>query len=362
MTAPTTLTDTFITIVVPLRDAADYVEAAVNEIDRVVRTSFRHYEILLVDDASTDNTVELIEALQRKVENIQLYCLSRRSGLDVALVAGLDASIGDYVITLNVQTDPAELIGSLWRMAQQGHPVVCGVRTAQQAGMHSWAERRFYSLYEAATGIRVPPGISDLRLYSRQVITYITQNKNRHLLLRVLPFFTSRRVATLEYQPIGRGRGFGRRGSSSAFFSGITILLGSSSLPLRLLTTLAVTASSLSLLFILYVVAVAFLKTDVVPGWISVALPMGVMFFFLTTMLGILSEYIYVMAQESGNRPVYSIARESTSSVLQIQQKLNVIDGAGDFVNLSASLGSGQAGTAQSEKERIGSPNGSVRV
>ena len=115
--------------------------------------------------------------------------------------------------------------------------------------------------------------------------------------------------------------------------SGISILLSTSSLPLRLMTLLSLGASSLSLLFACYVVGVAVLKTHVVEGWVSLALPMAVMFFFVSTILGILSEYIYMLAQQSGNRPVYSITRESTSSVLEIQQKLNIIDGAGDFAN-----------------------------
>ncbi len=324
--------DTFITIVAPLRDAAGYVEDAVLEIDRVVKATFRHYEIVLVDDASSDDTVEIVQRLQLKVENIQLYCLNRRSGLDVALVAGLDNGIGDFVITLNVQTDPASLIPVLWQKAQAGAQVVCGVRTdLPKRGFNSWANRAFYNLFAAATGLRVPLGISDLRLYSRQVVGYIAQNNDRHLLLRVLPFFSSHRVATLEYAAVRRGKGFGRRGGSPAILSGLTMLLSSSSLPLRMLTLTSMLASTLSLLFVFYVVAVALFKRHVVEGWISIALPMAVMFFLMSTILGILSEYIYMLARHSGNRPVYLISKESTSSVLEVQRKLNTIDGGGDF-------------------------------
>jgi hypothetical protein len=100
---------------------------------------------------------------------------------------------------------------------------------------------------------------------------------------------------------------------------------------LRALTLLSMAASSLSLLFAFYVVGVALLKRHVVEGCVSLALPLAVMFFFLSTILGILSEYIYLLAQQSGNRPLHSIVKESTSSVLEIQRKLNVIDESGDF-------------------------------
>lgn len=328
MSSAGTAFDTFVSIIIPLRDAAARVEEIVLEADRVVRTLFRHYEIVLVDDASRDDTVEIVQRLQKSVENVQLYCLNRRSGLDVALVAGLDNSIGDFVITLNVETDPLHLIPALWEKAQAGNEVVCGVRTDRLKG---GIRRMFYRTFEAATGLRVPRGISDLRLYSRRVVSYITQNNDRHLMLKVLPFFTSYRVATVEYAPVERGGGFGDRGLSNALLSGITILLASSIRPLRLLTVMSLLASLFSLLFAVYILCVALLKRHVVEGWISLALPMAVMFFFLSTILGILSEYIFMLAQQSGNRPVYSITKESTSSVLEIQQKLNVVEGSGDF-------------------------------
>jgi polyisoprenyl-phosphate glycosyltransferase len=328
MSAAGTTFDTFVSVILPLRDAASRVEEIVREADCVVRGLFRHYEIVLVDDASRDNTVEIVQRLQKTVENLQLYCLNRRGGLDVALVAGLDNSIGDFVITLNVETDPLHLIPALWEKAQAGNEVVCGVRTDR---LNGGIRRMFYRTFEATTGLQVPRGASDLRLYSRRVVSYITQNNDRHLMLKVLPFFTSYRVATVEYAPVHRGGGFGDRSLSNALLSGITILLASSIRPLRLLTVMALLASLLSLLFAVYVLCIALLKRHVVEGWVSLALPMAVMFFFLSTILGILSEYIFMLAQQSGNRPVYSITKESTSSVLEIQHKLNVVEGSGDF-------------------------------
>jgi hypothetical protein len=334
MSAPGTIFDTFISIVVPLRDAARYVEDVVFEIDRTLRTLFRHYEIVLVDDASRDDTVEIVQRLQKQVDNIQLYCLNRRSGLDVAMIAGLDNSIGDFVITLNIERDPIDLIPLLWEKAQQGKEVVCGVRTDRLKGsLHSRLNRIFYRAFETTTGLSVPPGISDLRLYSRRVVGYMMQNNDRHLLLKVLPFFASHSVATFEYKPIWRDGGFGERSRSTLVLSALTILLASSIRPLRLLTLMALVSSSLSLLFAAYVLGVALLKKQVVEGWISLALPMAVMFFFISTILGILSEYIYMLSQQSGNRPVYSIVKESTSSALEVQRKLNIVEGSGDFAN-----------------------------
>lgn len=323
--------DTFVSIVVPVRNAAEYVESVVTEIERQVRAIARYFEIVVVDDGSTDTTVVVVEALQKRLDNVQLYALTRQSGIDVAMVAGLDNSIGDVVVTLNPQTDPTELIPVLWRrMQEQRYEVVCGVRSDRLKGdLRSWANGAFARMFAAATGLLMPPGVSDVRIYSRRVVNYITQNNDRHLLLKVLPLFVTPRVGTVEYTPVLRGREVRERSMGTALLADITILLSSSVRPLRLLTLMSLLASSLSLLFAIYVLAVAIFKKDVVEGWISLALPMAVMFFFVSTILGMLSEYIYMVAQQSGNRPVYSIAKESTSSVADLRQKLNVVDASG---------------------------------
>lgn len=318
--------DSLVSVIVPLRDAALMVEGLVSEIEGVIAVLFQHYEIVLVDDASEDDTVEVITRLQKRVRNIQLYCLNRRGGLEVAIIAGLDHSIGDFVVTLNPECDPPSMIPVLWERAQAGNEVVCGVRQNVSNGGLRWRLNRiFYRMYAASTGYRIPSDLSDLRFMSRRIVGYIAQNNDRHLLLKVLPFFPTRKVATVEYQPILRPGGFGRHSTLSLMFSALTILLATSVRPLRLLTLLSIIASAGSLLFAVYVVVVALFKQRVVEGWVSLALPMAIMFFLVSLVLGFLSEYIYMLAQQAGNRPVYSIGMESSSSVLEVKTQLNVV-------------------------------------
>lgn len=319
--------DSFLSVVVPLRDFGQSLEPFVEEIDLTVRASFQHYEIILIDDASEDDTVAKIKQLQAFRPNIQLYCLHRRSGLDAALVAGLDNSIGDFVITLNPETDPIPLIPGLWREAQAGIELVCGVRGPDRGWLAARKNRLFYRAYFAATGLRIPPGASDARLYSRRVVSFMTTNNDRHLLLKVLPFFATNRASGVSYDAVARTGGFGGRSFSAELLMASVILLASSARPLRFLTFLSLTSATASLLYAIYILGVALIKKNVVEGWISLAFPMAVMFFFVSVILGILSEYMYLLVQQSGNRPVYSIASESTSSVLEIQRKLNVVHG-----------------------------------
>jgi polyisoprenyl-phosphate glycosyltransferase len=322
--------DAVVSIIVPVRDGQAFVSGVIQGIDHVVRGLFRHYEIVVVDDGSRDGTVEIIEKLQQTVANLQLYCLNTRSGLDVALTAGLDGSIGDFVITLNPETDSVDLIPSLWEKAEQGNEFVCGVwRVGARPRKHAIRRRLFRRVFEASTGLRIPPDATQFRLYSRRIVAYMIKSNDRHLMLGVLPFFNLHRAATFEYTPVNLGNSFHDDSLIGGLIRATSILLASSARPLRLLTVMALLASFLSLLFAGWVMGVAIFKHNVVEGWISLALPMAVIFFLMSTMLGVISEYLYMLAQHSGNRPVYSIVKESTSSIIHARAALNVVDNRG---------------------------------
>jgi glycosyltransferase involved in cell wall biosynthesis len=331
--------DTFASIIVPIRNAGERTEAIILELDSVVRSMFRSYEIILVDDASTDDTVARITDLQRSVSGLQLYCLNRVVGFDVSTVAGLDNCIGDFIFILNQETDPISMLPALWTSAQEGNEVVCGVRRDLRSGsLRAWMSRVYFRIFRYATGLTVPSGISTLRLYSRKVVSYITQNNDRNSMVKVLPFFSSYHIGTVDYTSLGKRNAFAEQSTMSAVLAGITILLGSSSRPLRLFTAMSLCSSLISLLYCLYVIVVTLFNRHVVQGWISLAFPLALMSFFLSTLLGIVAEYVFMLVQQSGNRPAYTIVAESTSSVLEIRRKLNVVGGSGDFADHAEEL------------------------
>jgi len=316
--------------IIPAYNESSRIRPTLDELLRYTHERNWDAEILVVDDGSRDGTVEIVEELQRSVANLQLYCLNMPSGLEVALTAGLDSSIGDFVITLNPETDSVDLIPLLWEKAGQGHEFVCGVwRDKERPRKYALRRRIFSRVFAAATGLRIPAEASQFRLYSRRIVGCVTRSNDRHLMIDVLPFFNSHRVAAFEYAPVHLGNSFQEDSLIDGFVRATTILLATSARPLRLLTVMALLASLLSLLFAGWVMGVAIFKHNVVEGWISLALPMAVIFFLMSTMLGVISEYLYMLAQHTGNRPVYSIVKESTSSIIHARSALNVVDNRG---------------------------------
>lgn len=324
--------DAFVSVVVPVTDAAQEIASIVDGLNAVMQANFRNYEIVLIDNGSGDDTVARIQALQRTTSNVQLYILNRLNDFEVALVAGLDNSIGDFVFTLNYQTDPMNLLPEMFALTLRGTEMVCGtLREQMQQPFYRWGNKQYSRLLLATTGVRAPAGMSDLRLYSRSVLGYINRNADRHLLLKLLPFMATTRIAVFPYNAIqGKGKLY-HRNLPMSVLSSITVLLASSVAPLRALTLLTVAVSSLSLAYGIYVIAVALLKRNVVEGWVSIALPMAVIFFFISTILGVLSEYIFRVVQHTRNTPVYMVSGESTSTASDLSARLNVVQHDGEF-------------------------------
>jgi glycosyltransferase involved in cell wall biosynthesis len=324
--------EAFVSVVVPLGNAAADVDALVQRLNDVMQGSFRNYEIVLVDNGSTDDTVERIKALQARLPNLQLYVLNRKNDFGVVIVAGLDNSIGDFVFTLNPETDSPELLPKMFELTLSGSEVVCGtLREQLRQPLYVWGNKQYARMVRSTVGVRLPAGMTDLRLYSRAVLSYINRNADRHLLLRMLPFMATGKIAVFPYNSKTGKAASHRGGLFMTTLSSVTVLLSSSVAPLRLLSLLTVAVSLLSLAYAVYVVAVALLKRNIVEGWVSIALPMAVIFFFISTILGVLSEYIFKVVQHTRNVPVYLISGESTSSTSELNARLNVVQHDGEF-------------------------------
>jgi polyisoprenyl-phosphate glycosyltransferase len=332
--------EAFVSVVVPVANAGADVEALVQRLNDVMQASFRSYEIVLVDNGSSDDTVERIKTLQATLPNLQLYVLNRKNDFGVALIAGLDNSIGDFVFTLNPETDPPELLPKMFELTLSGSEVVCGtLREQLRQPLYMWGNKQYARLLRSTVGVRVPAGMSDLRLYSRGVLSYINRNADRHLLLKMLPFMATGKIAVFPYNSKTGKAASHRHGLPMTVLSSVTVLLSSSVAPLRLLTLLTVAVSLLSLTYAVYVVAVALLKRNIVEGWVSIALPMAVIFFFISTILGVLSEYIFRVVQHTRNAPVYLISGESTSSTSELNARLNVVQHDGEFAERQGVVG-----------------------
>jgi glycosyltransferase involved in cell wall biosynthesis len=312
-----------VSVVVPVHNASAYLQAFVQELSAVLAGHFQDYEIILVDNASSDDSVALVESLQKALQNLLLLRLARRVDNEVALSAGLDNCIGDFVITLDPACDPPELIPQMVQLARQGKEIIYAVAETQRRGaLPGWLQHKFYDAFQGITHSTVPDNFSTYRLLTRRLLNFVLQNEDRHRLFKVIPALAGFPHAELAYRPAGT------RPATPlplALFKGLDIIFSISIKPLRLVTFTALVMAALNLLYTVYVLFIALFKENVAEGWITLSLQTSGMFFLLSLILAILAEYIFRMMESMQRRPLYQIAEESYSKVLTHQRRLNVV-------------------------------------
>ncbi len=320
--------DCFASVVAPLFNDADIVEAFVRDVLGVLERSYENYELVLVDDGSTDDTADRVTAMLGERRCIRLVRLSRSFGRDVAISAGLDTVIGDFVVVLMPESDPPELIPQFIEGCRQGAGIVYGIRARRPAEplYLSIGARLFYWYFNRVVGVDLPRNSTDYRAYSRQSVNAITRIKDRLRYLRTFGGYVGFGGRPLVYEPRPRRpRTRGRR-PGEALALAINMTVANSTQPLRLVSLMGLVLSALCGLHVIYVLLARFLTANVASGWTTQQLFVSVMFMFLFLMLVTLCEYMGRLLGEVKDRPLYFVLEERTSSVLLVdEQRKNVV-------------------------------------
>lgn len=316
-------TDQFISVVAPLHNDAHIVRPFVLEMLDVLARNYSQYELVLVDDGSNDETIQVLNEMFRYHAGLRLVRLSRSFGTEVAVTAGLDTAIGDFVVVMRPDRDPPADVTRMVSLGQQGFDVVMGV--PDPAACESWLSRKLRSLCRRAfsrfTGLELPDGNSLFLCFSRQALTAISRikQKNRHLHLLSCSVGYSR--GWMHYRPVLRSGAACKDRLAQTVPHLLSTAIKNSPYPLRCVTYSAASASVLNLLYMLYIAGVNVIKGRVAEGWTTLSLQISVMFFFLFSTLVMIAEYLAHAADEFKDRPLYHVIDERTSDsqVLGIQ-------------------------------------------
>jgi dolichol-phosphate mannosyltransferase len=328
VSAPAVSTDCFVSVVAPLHDDADIVTAFVGEVVALLKSRYDNYELVLVDDGSTDATWDTAAALLRDEPCIRLLRLSRRFGRDVAISAGLDTVIGDFVVVLLPESDPPELIPQVVEMCRAGAGIAYGIRAHRpvESPLLSLGARVFYWYFNQVLDIDLPRNSTDFRGYSRQSVNAITRIKDRLRYLRTFGTYVGFAAKPFTYEPRLRRPRVRGRGAGEAIGLAINMTVANSTQPLRVASILGLALAFFCAVHVVYVLAVRLLAADVAPGWATQQVFESTMFAFMFVMLATLSEYMGRLLGEVKDRPLYFVLEERSSSVLLVDEhRKNVV-------------------------------------
>ena len=324
----------FLSVVFVLRNRAQSLPGLLAEATGVVSALASDYELIVVDNASDDDSVQVLKRLvgEGGLPNLQVYALTKAVDADTACWAGLENALGDFVAVVDPQTDDIRFLAEMLDQAAGGADVVFARNEQKPAQRLAYrvAFSAFNALYRWFGGIHLSREAPNYRVLSRRVVNFLLQHPQPATSYRHLPATAGFARTTLDYS--SPPRLVERKSVRESIDHGMRLLVSSTRAPMRLVTTLSLFGAVANLVYAVYVVLVGLLKTDVAPGWMSLSLQQSGMFFLISLVLLVLGEYILQMARMTNEGPLYHVGQEFTSARMTRREKLNVEDGARAFV------------------------------
>lgn len=299
-----------LSVVIPLLNEELHLERTLETIRRELAMFEGDYELVLIDDGSSDGTWKLLQASVNAFGDVRAIRLSRRFGKELALCAGLERARGDAVVVMDGDLQhPPRLIPEMVRCwEEEGFDVVEGVK--QHRGEESRSYRTqtglYYSLLRSLSGIDLR-GASDFKLMDRKVVEAWSQMRERNVFFRGMSAWLGFRRKRLFFnveQRAGGGTAWSSFGLIRLAINGITSF---SSLPVHIITVMGV----VFLLFALVLGVNSLLQWfsgEAVTGFTTVNLLLLIIGSMLMIGLGIIGEYISKIYDEVKGRPRYVIA------------------------------------------------------
>ena len=316
----------FLSVVVVVRNQSNDLSSIRTETADAISTLVSDYELIIVDNASEDDSVASLKKLTAEggEPNLQVYALTKEVDADTASWVGLENALGDFVAVIDPLTDDIHFLPEMLDKAVSGADVVFASNEQRppQSLAYQVAYVVFNMLYEWFNGIHLAKEAPQYRVLSKRVVNFILQHPQPSMTYRHLPATGGFARVNLNYSSMPRINRTKRLGES--IDRGMRLLVSATRAPMRLVTTLSLFGAAANLLYSSYVVAVAFLKIDVAPGWVSLSLQQSGMFFLISMVLLVLGEYILNMVSLQNEGPLYHVGQEFTSARMTRREKLNI--------------------------------------
>ena len=299
------------TIIAPIFNELENIPELYPRIREVMDQTNEPWELILVDDGSTDGSTEVIRKLAENDKRVRPIIFARNFGHQIAVTAGIDYSRGDAVVIIDADLqDPPEVILKLIAKWREGFEVVYAVREEREG--ETWFKRvtasLFYRLIHAVTNVDIPLDTGDFRLIDKKVIDIMKTMRERHRFLRGMSAWVGFKQVGVKYKRKPRYAGTSKYPLSKMIQFALNAITSFSYFPLQLATYIGFIAAGLSVLAI-PIIAILRLTTGTVLMGQATTL---IMVLFLGGVqlisLGIIGEYIGRIYDEAKGRPLYTVA------------------------------------------------------
>jgi polyisoprenyl-phosphate glycosyltransferase len=279
------------------------------------------YELIVVDDGSSDGTWSRLVELAAVDPHLRLVRLSRNFGHQIALTAGLEAARGEAVVTMDGDLqDPPEVIPDLVARWREGYDVVYGVREEREGETRYklWTARVFYRLIGRLSPVEIPAEAGDFRLLSRRAADALRSMPERARFLRGMTSWIGFPQIGVPYRREARIAGQTKYPTRKMIKFAADAITSFSSAPLRIVSTLGFILVGFCAAYLIYTLYVRFFTDDTVEGWTSVIVVLLLIGGAQLIGLGVIGQYIGRIYDEAKGRPLYVVSELVDSASLAL--------------------------------------------
>jgi glycosyltransferase involved in cell wall biosynthesis len=295
-------------IVAPIYNEADNLQEFYRRVKEVMELTGQSWELLLVDDGSTDGSTEQILELGKNEKLVRPLIFARNFGHQIAITAGWDYARGEAVIIMDADLqDPPEVIPELIAKWQAGYQVVYAVRAEREG--ESWFKKItasiFYRIIYKITDVKIPLDAGDFRLMDRKVVDVLKTMRERHRFPRGMSAWVGFRQIGVSYKRAARHAGVTKYPFSKMLRLALNAITSFSYFPLQVATFFGFISAGIAIIGIPVVVILRVSGSPQLTGQATTLIAVLFLGGVQLISLGILGEYIGRLYDEAKGRPLY---------------------------------------------------------
>ena len=302
-----------LSVILPCHNEAENLDLLFSRLEAVFETMAIPYELIAIDDGSTDDTYARLVAHHTRNPRIITIRLARNFGKENTVSCGLSHARGNAAIIMDSDLQhPPEIIPELYKKWQDGVQMVYALRRNRDTdGIASRQFSHFYYwLFDKIGDIKLPEGAGDFRLLDRKVIDAVNALPERSRFMKGLMSWVGFSSASVEFDVAPRYKGISSWSPIGLIRFAFDGLLSFSSIPLRMWTAIGCVVSLFSLLYMSYLLIQTTLFGIDVPGFATIMVSVLMLGGIQLIGLGVLAEYIARIFVEVKRRPLYFIAEQ----------------------------------------------------
>jgi hypothetical protein len=313
--------ESFVSVVIVVQTRLQDMHSTLLDVHHILDENYTDYEMVIIAPGINSTNAQDEDLILKNIPSVRLIHLSTEVYIDVALAAGLENAIGDFVVLWNPYADPVSVIPDVVSLCRAGKDVVVGVTTRPKSFSYQLI-RRLVNMTLRAIEYDLPTNSTGLRCLSRRAVNAVTRVGRFHHQFYLRIQKTGYPAGAFPYTPFNEAEGVGMLKSVRRL---LRLMVFNSSRPLRWMSGIGFCGSLAAFVFASYSVLIHLLNGHVVEGWTTLVLFMSLLFTLQFIMMAFFGEYLGRLLDESSDQSEYAVVYERNSEVMLNADRVNVL-------------------------------------